>query len=231
MALIKCNECGHTISDKAESCPNCGCPIEYTQDNGQANKNGWQAESAFIHDNFNEKEPYSPFKSNSWFFRDPWPMYNYPIGALDRKHPFIGWLFGPWHLTCRDKKNQEEYDVINNIFYFFNLIFKIVVYSLVWAIFKAWWLILGFWLLFGINAFIVSRVIEGDIRIEQDTIMALAIPYTIIIYVVCLAFGIFACIVDACAIGKALHRYWPQIWRVAIRFCKRGWSKMFPKIS
>lgn len=26
MALIKCNECGHTISDKAESCPNCGCP-------------------------------------------------------------------------------------------------------------------------------------------------------------------------------------------------------------
>lgn len=42
MALIKCNECGHTISDKAESCPNCGCPIEDTQDNGQANKNGWQ---------------------------------------------------------------------------------------------------------------------------------------------------------------------------------------------
>ena len=26
MALIKCPECGKEISDKAESCPNCGCP-------------------------------------------------------------------------------------------------------------------------------------------------------------------------------------------------------------
>lgn len=28
MALIKCIECGKEISDKAISCPNCGCPIE-----------------------------------------------------------------------------------------------------------------------------------------------------------------------------------------------------------
>lgn len=28
MALIKCTECGKEISDKAQSCPNCGCPIE-----------------------------------------------------------------------------------------------------------------------------------------------------------------------------------------------------------
>ena len=27
MALIKCSECGKKISDKAKSCPNCGCPI------------------------------------------------------------------------------------------------------------------------------------------------------------------------------------------------------------
>lgn len=27
MALIKCSECGKEISDQAESCPNCGCPI------------------------------------------------------------------------------------------------------------------------------------------------------------------------------------------------------------
>lgn len=26
MALIKCPECGREISDKAASCPNCGCP-------------------------------------------------------------------------------------------------------------------------------------------------------------------------------------------------------------
>lgn len=28
MALIKCPECGHEISDQALSCPNCGAPTE-----------------------------------------------------------------------------------------------------------------------------------------------------------------------------------------------------------
>ena len=28
MALIKCTECGHEVSDRASACPNCGCPIE-----------------------------------------------------------------------------------------------------------------------------------------------------------------------------------------------------------
>ena len=27
MALIKCGECKKEISDKAEVCPNCGCPV------------------------------------------------------------------------------------------------------------------------------------------------------------------------------------------------------------
>ena len=27
MTLIKCNECGKKVSDKAKSCPNCGNPI------------------------------------------------------------------------------------------------------------------------------------------------------------------------------------------------------------
>lgn len=29
MALIKCPECGREISDKAVSCPGCGCPVEF----------------------------------------------------------------------------------------------------------------------------------------------------------------------------------------------------------
>lgn len=33
MALIKCNECGKEISDKASACPNCACPIETKQEN------------------------------------------------------------------------------------------------------------------------------------------------------------------------------------------------------
>ena len=31
MALIKCLECGHEVSDKAVSCPQCGCPILRTK--------------------------------------------------------------------------------------------------------------------------------------------------------------------------------------------------------
>lgn len=27
MALVKCQECGKEVSDKAANCPNCGCPI------------------------------------------------------------------------------------------------------------------------------------------------------------------------------------------------------------
>ena len=37
MALIKCSECGHMISDKAMKCPKCGCPVEqaFLQDSSQ----------------------------------------------------------------------------------------------------------------------------------------------------------------------------------------------------
>ena len=28
MALIKCKECSHEMSDKAKVCPNCGCVTE-----------------------------------------------------------------------------------------------------------------------------------------------------------------------------------------------------------
>ncbi|MCI7430267.1 MAG: zinc-ribbon domain-containing protein [Bacteroidales bacterium] len=32
MALIKCKECGHEVSDLANVCPNCGAPIKFLQD-------------------------------------------------------------------------------------------------------------------------------------------------------------------------------------------------------
>ena len=36
MAMIKCPECQKDISDKAVSCPNCSCPVEYATDDTQA---------------------------------------------------------------------------------------------------------------------------------------------------------------------------------------------------
>lgn len=35
MALIKCTECGHEVSDKAQTCPNCGTPIGLAQPSNQ----------------------------------------------------------------------------------------------------------------------------------------------------------------------------------------------------
>lgn len=36
MALIKCEECGNMVSDKAKACPNCGCPLEQENESGMA---------------------------------------------------------------------------------------------------------------------------------------------------------------------------------------------------
>ena len=32
MALIKCEDCGKEISDKAKACIHCGCPINLVQE-------------------------------------------------------------------------------------------------------------------------------------------------------------------------------------------------------
>ena len=32
MALIDCHECGKKISDEASTCPGCGCPTKYAQE-------------------------------------------------------------------------------------------------------------------------------------------------------------------------------------------------------
>lgn len=37
MALVKCVECGKDISDKATSCPNCGCPMQSMATTGPIN--------------------------------------------------------------------------------------------------------------------------------------------------------------------------------------------------
>ena len=31
MALVKCSECGAYVSEKASSCPKCGCPLDITK--------------------------------------------------------------------------------------------------------------------------------------------------------------------------------------------------------
>ena len=137
MSQVKCPDCGELYSEELQSCPNCGCPNdswkpkqeEKPQESTMSNQTDYE-------EDFNENGQYSPFSPTSWFFADPWPLKNYPRKAFEKKHPFLGWLFGPWYLTCKNESEKEEYAVINNIFYFFNLIFKTIVYANLWAFFK-----------------------------------------------------------------------------------------------
>jgi uncharacterized membrane protein YvbJ len=39
MAIIKCTECGKEISDKAQVCIHCGCPVEAMNSNVDKSKN------------------------------------------------------------------------------------------------------------------------------------------------------------------------------------------------
>ena len=39
MSLIKCPECGNSISDRAEKCPHCGLPAKYFQSEAEDPKN------------------------------------------------------------------------------------------------------------------------------------------------------------------------------------------------
>ena len=140
MSQVKCPDCGGLYSENVQSCPNCGCPNDnwkpQTEEVKEQQQEPIEPISTEYEEDFNENGQYSPFSPTSWFFADPWPLKNYPRKAFEKKHPFLGWLFGPWYLTCKNESEKEKYAVINNIFYFFNLIFKTIVYANLWAFFK-----------------------------------------------------------------------------------------------
>lgn len=47
MALIKCQECNKEISDKAASCPSCGCPIAGNPTEIEATGKEWKSIQLF----------------------------------------------------------------------------------------------------------------------------------------------------------------------------------------
>lgn len=44
MSLIKCSECGKKVSDKATTCPNCGCPVNDKENNVSEESNSNNAQ-------------------------------------------------------------------------------------------------------------------------------------------------------------------------------------------
>ncbi len=211
MNQIKCPDCGAMFTEDMHSCPNCGCPNDNWKPQQEEPQPKAPEETVnSCEDDFNEGGQYSPFSSTSWFFTTPWPLSNYPERKMfEKAHPFWGWLFGPWYLTCKSKDEKEEYSVINNIFYFFNLIFKTWAYAILWAFFK------GFLFL------LLLYLVQFLAFVGLGWMGFLAMMFVIVI-----PLGILLLIIQACAIGKALHRYWPSIHRTWRRINKRYWKAM-----
>lgn len=64
MALIKCKECGHKVSDKAECCPNCGCPIEEIMSADASN----DTNVSQVYDDAVQFDDIPPKKSKGWLW-------------------------------------------------------------------------------------------------------------------------------------------------------------------
>lgn len=220
MSQVKCPDCGELYSEKLQSCPNCGCPNdswkpkqeEKPQESTMSNQTDYE-------EDFNENGQYSPFSPTSWFFADPWPLRNYPRKAFEKEHPFLGWLFGPWYLTCKKESEKEEYAVINNIFYFFNLIFKSFLYAAIWAFFK------GIVVFVAYLMFAIIFALMGFGMANNNSTGGLIVlgGFTVIMFYAILIYFI---VLDCCGMGKALHRYWPSIHKTWRRINKRYWNAM-----
>lgn len=214
MNQVKCPDCGEVYSENMQSCPNCGCP----NDNWKPKQEEQVHETTptDYEEDFNENGQYSPISPSSWLFTDPWPLRNYPRKAFEKEHPFLGWLFGPWYLTCKNESEKEEYAVINNIFYFFNLIFKTIVYANLWAFFKGVVVVC-------LTYILLLPLVAGVANSNSTSDWIAAGGFVVVLLYVSL---FFCFILECCGIGKALHRYWPSLHRTWRRLNKRYWNAM-----
>lgn len=91
MALIECKECGHKVSDKAECCPNCGCPIEEIMSADASNNTNVSQ----VYDDAVQFDDIPPKKSKGWLWTivvilvlaaigvGVWPFTNGKLGEDD----------------------------------------------------------------------------------------------------------------------------------------------------
>lgn len=231
-----CPECGYPLTNETV-CPECGCncspieskkPLETERGNDVSNdSNSKKKENDSLRmdseSDFNEApKPYSPFSPLSWYFRDPAPLSNYPQrGDFGRKHRFLGWLFDAWHLDPRSDSDKRPFVALNNFFYFCNLIFKMLLYPILWTFFKIW----GFLVAYLILDFILAKVYVA----EMSALLMSALLWLTIIAGYALVF--FGTIVYICGLGASLHRYWSEIYRTFYRMSHRYWNSMYSGVK
>lgn len=82
MALIKCPECGRSFSDKAASCPECGCPVDYARE--EAARKEQENEQVYVSHQATSRM-YSQFLEQEWdHYLDFHDKYN-RMSALSRE--------------------------------------------------------------------------------------------------------------------------------------------------
>lgn len=226
MRQITCSDCGTVYAANEHSCPTCGCPNDHYQPQQTEPQPASPSQSANgTGDDFNETRQYSPLASKPWFFKAPWPLKKYAErGKFDKAHPFLGWLFGPWYLTCKSEGEREEYAVINNIFYFFNLIFKTWLYSVLWAFFKGLPIVLLWLVVVLMYGGLVGFAVRGSYYSSGS--LAAVSAGGVVLLVLYVVFALIFTVIGCCGLGQALHRYWPSIHRTWRRVNKRYWSAM-----
>lgn len=77
MALIKCSECGKEISDKATTCPNCGCPINKSKSNKKKSN-----EEKILKEKLYDNAENESWKSTIGTFLLIWLFAIFPIGII-----------------------------------------------------------------------------------------------------------------------------------------------------
>lgn len=123
MALIQCKQCGHIVSDKAKTCPNCGCPITPIVDNPQNNwqqnyngQNNWQQQGNNPQNNWQQQQ------NNP---QNGWQQPNNPQGGWQQpNNPQSGWQQqnnpqGGWQQQNNPQNNwqQPNNDVVEPTIY------------------------------------------------------------------------------------------------------------------
>ena len=84
---------------------------------------------------------------------------------------------------------RESYDVLNNLFYFFNLLFKTLFYTITWAFFKGWkfeLLLLIICTILGVGAWVIIQTSYNMSDAEVLKIIGVIILY--ILYLTILVF-------------------------------------------
>lgn len=239
--MKSCPECGYPLAGNETSCPECGYPIpgnNYNQpkenltqsienyhkpdENHQHSyeeRNFEARHKSYNPDNdYNETKGYSPFQATAWIFSTPSILKRYPRGEFELRYPFWGWLFGPWHISNNNSEDSEYINVVNNIFYLLNQIFKFFVYVFCWVFFKAWYI----YLIAYIFQFVfMASIFEGS----NDLIIIL------ICGIIMACIFILLLILNISAILASLQRYASPIIRSFRRICKRHWISMYNAVK